>query len=52
MNYNEVDSYHPRYARTEYLTYEEDERRRRRRGVVGLLVALVCTAALLYVVSQ
>jgi accessory gene regulator protein AgrB len=52
MNYDyEVDAYHPRYTRSEYLTFEQRERRQKRRAVIGLLVALGCLCGLAYLVS-
>jgi hypothetical protein len=40
MNY-EVDPYHPRYASTEFLTYEAREKRRRQRGLIGGILLAV-----------
>jgi hypothetical protein len=42
--------YHPRYGRSEYLTYEARERGRRRRAIAGLFLAPTCAGLIVYLV--
>jgi hypothetical protein len=49
--YDEVDAYHPRYASTEWLTYEARERARRRRAIFFGTLGLLCFAGIIYLLG-